>query len=118
MIIRRPTFWVRMFLLLCLIPFAHWYMVRQGFPQIETTVRREILSLARTEESLRSLELGHMTAAHVNYSGTGYFRFDGSYSNQSWHIVVNWRKADTTSPIDTIKIGSNYRDMRSIWSRQ
>ena len=92
-------------------------MVRQGFPQVEAAVRRQVVSLARTDESLRSLELGRMRVAHVNYSGAGYFQFEGSYSNQSWPIVVSWSKADTNLPIDTIKVGSIYHG-RTIWSRK
>jgi hypothetical protein len=105
----------------CLFFYVHRFMVREGVPQIEAAVRQEVVSVALTNGSLHSLELGRVTRTHTIDSGvamTGYFQFDGSYSNQSWDVLVYWRKADTNAPIDKIEIGSTYQELRTIWSRK
>jgi len=101
--------------------YLHWFMVSEGVPQIEAAVRREATSLARTNEILQSLELGHITRTRMVDSGvamTGYFQFNGSYSNESWDVLVYWRKADSNAPIDKIEIGNTYQESRVIWSRK
>jgi hypothetical protein len=101
--------------------YIHWFEVKEGVPQIEAAVRRQVSSLASTNDVLHSLELGRVTRTRMVDSGvamTGYFQFDGSYSNQSWDIFVSWRKADSNAPIDKIEIGSTDKELRKIWSRK
>jgi hypothetical protein len=96
-------------------------MIREGVPQIETAVRQELVSLASSNAALHSLTIERATRTHMVGSGiemTGYFQFDGSYSNESWDVFVSWRKADTNSPIDKIEIGSTDRELRTLWSRK
>jgi hypothetical protein len=95
-------------------------MVSEGIPQIQTATLQEISSLSSSQELLHSLHLGRVTKIHTAGSGasmTGYFKFDGDYSNQSCDIIVRWRKADTNAPIDKIEIGSTFQELRTIWSR-
>ena len=95
--------------------------MRAGIPQIEAAVRREASSLSLSDASLHSLQLDRVTRTHMSESGGaigGYFQFDGSYSNESWDVLVSWRKADTNAPIDKIEIRSTDQELRTIWVRQ
>jgi hypothetical protein len=108
-------------LVVSIFALVHWDMARNGVPQIELAVRREAAALARTDDSLHSLELGQTTKRRIVGSGvdlTGDFWFDGSYSNQSWDVVVYWRKSDTNAPIDKIEVCSTYQEPQTIWSRK
>lgn len=96
-------------------------MTSEGVPQIETAVRRQAILLSQSDPSLHSLQLDRVTRTHMVDSGismTGYFQFDGDYSNQSWDVLVYWRKADTNAPIDKIEIHSTYQEPKTIWSRK
>jgi len=96
-------------------------MISDGVPQIEAAVRREASSLARTNDILQSLELGRETGTRTVGSGvkmTGYFEFDGSYSNESWDVLVRWCKADTNAPIDKIELHCKSQEPKIIWSRK
>jgi len=100
--------------------YVHWSMVSEGVPQIEAAVRREAVSLARTNDILQSLELGRATRTRTVGSGiemTGYFQFEGSYSNESWDVLVMWRTADTNAPIDKIELHCTSQEPKIIWSR-
>jgi hypothetical protein len=121
--VSKPLFWLFMALILCFMLVMHWFSVRDGIPQIKAAVLREAASLSRSEDSLRSLDLGRITRTRYEVRDsdsaiTGYFQFDGSYSNQSWDVFVYWRKADSNAPIDKIEIGSTYQELRTIWSRK
>jgi hypothetical protein len=88
---------------------------------LEAPVRQELNSLSGSLELLRSLRLGPVTETYAVGSGasmTGYFQFDGVYSNQSCRIYVTWHKADTNAPIDKIEIGGASKELRTIWSRK
>jgi hypothetical protein len=118
----KSVFWLFMALILCFMLVIYWVSVRDGIPQIEQAVRRQVISLSRSEESLRSLELGRTTRTRYKIYNddmiTGYFQLDGSYSNQSCDVWVYWQKADTNSPIDTIKVSIDNQELRTIWSRK
>ena len=104
-----------------IILYARWWMIRERIPQLETAVRQEVVSLASSNVALHSLTLGQATRTHMVGSGvemTGYFQFDGSYSNQSWDVIVKWRKADTNAPIDKIELHSTDQEPKIIWSRK
>ncbi len=88
---------------------------------LDAPVRQEINSLLDSQESLRSLRLGPVAGTYVAGSGvsmTGYFQFDGVYSNQSCRVFVAWRKAETNAPVDKIEIGGAAKELRTIWSRK
>jgi len=110
-----------MLVTVCSFIYFNGIAARDGIPQIELAVRRQAASLAGTNESLRSLELGRETRAHREGGGasmTGDFHFHGSYSNQPECIFVSWRQADTNSPVDTIQVGSTFQELRTIWYRK
>jgi hypothetical protein len=118
----KPGFWAFMALVLCFFLFMEWESRQDGIPEIKAAVLRQVASLSRSEESLRSLELGHITRSRYTtyHDGriTGYFQYDGSYSNESWEIVVDWRKADTNAPIDKIELVCASQEPKIIWSRK
>jgi len=105
----------------CSFIYFNGIMAREGIPQIELAIRQETASLAATNESLHSLDLGHETRAHWKGRGalmTGDFHFHGSYSNQPECIFVSWNQADTNLPVDTIQVGSTFQELRTIWYRK
>jgi len=120
--VSKPVFLAFMALVLCFFVFMEFESRQDDIPEIKAAVLRQADSLSRSEESLRSLELGHITRSRYStyHDGkiTGYFQFDGSYSNKSWEIVVDWRKADTNAPIDRIELVCASQEPKIIWPRK
>lgn len=118
--VSKTHFWIFMAMALCFMLFVQWLTVHDGIPQIKVAVLREEDLLASSVDSLRSLKLGSITKTHYERGNdiTGYFQFDGSYSNESWDVFVYWRKSDSNSPIDRIEIASTYSEPRTIWPRK
>jgi hypothetical protein len=95
--------------------------VRQDAPQIQTAVRQELDLLSRGQDSLRSLHLGGVTRTYLVGGGvslTGYFQFDGFFSNQPCRVSVIWRKTDSNPTIDKIEIANTSKELWSIWSQK
>ena len=117
----KPVFWLIMALILCFMLLIQWDWMRAGGPQIEVAVRQEVASLSRSDESLHSLKLGRGSTMRIVGSGasmTGYCQFDGDYSNQTWDVIVRWRKADTNALIDKIELHCTSQEPKIIWSRK
>jgi hypothetical protein len=118
----KPIFLAFMALVLCFFLFMELESRQDDIPEIKAAVLQQAASISRSEESLRSLELGHITRSRYTtyHDGriTGYFQFDGSYSNVSWEVVVNWRKEDTNAPIDKIELVCASQEPKIIWSRK